>query len=654
MAIALRHSRLIPSGMSFVAYLAAAEAFLDGLLDGETDGFAIDATDYDTLIPAAYVGGPVGGDVLVGEAGVPSYDHVPLDASNLTQAGTSPKMVHFDESPYVRWSTHNKVWTSNDFTHEDWPNEQATVTANAAVAPDGTTTAASAVATGSGNKIMNSDAAFTALGTVAYTVSVYAKPFNTNWIVLELTDDSADAFGAFFNVSAGATGATSVFGTGSLISKTITSAGNGWYRCVITGMFSADNAISRFNAKVTSADSTNPANTDSAYLWGPQIVRGYEALPYLVNTTSADRIGIPQAYDAYEDCFGILVEPAATNLITRSQEIDGGVGSWTEQNVTAAINAVAPDGSTTATTITATAGSNIHNLYYGGGIAGGTNAVHTISIYVKQGTAQYVQLNQGSDTDNWVAAVYDLTNGTITELAKGSSTAALPTASITSVGYGWYRLAVTGDVDSAGTIGTAIHFMSGPTPTQGDNGDESWTAAGTETMLVWGYQLELGTVATSYIPTLGSTVTRAADIVDALTSSIPYSTTKGTVYIDFKNQATGGTQWLVRMGDPVADGWYIDDNTAFYRAVADDNGGFDVVGTIAAVSHDTRRQITFAGATNDWDWSIDGGTVSGDTSGGFPTGVTKFQIGSSDTGTIHANMLLYRLIYIPRQVQTEG
>jgi hypothetical protein len=647
MAIALRHSRLIPSGMSFVAYLAAAEAFLDGLLDGETDGFAIDATDYDTLIPAAYVGGPVGGDVLVGESGVPSLDHVPLDSSNLVQSGTSPKMVHFDEAPYVRWSPHNKVWTSNDFTHEDWANEQATVTANAAVAPDGTTTAASAVATGSGNKIMNSDAAFTAQSAVAYTISVYAKPFNTNWIVLELTDDTADAFGAFFDVNSGATGATGVFGTGSLISKTITSAGNGWYRCAVTGTFSADNAISRFNAKVTSADNTNPANTDSAYLWGPQIVRGYEALPYLVNTASADRIGIPQAYDAYEDCFGILVEPAATNLCLDSEELD--TTSWNTFNIAVDDQFTsAPDGATTADKLTA---ANVAggSLLYSDDITTSASTTYTASVYAKAGTNQYFTVSfPGASTANrWVAATFDLTNGTMTQSTAGAG-GTLVGASVTAIGNGWYRCSVTGSHGDAASQ-LYLQINNSGTPTLGNSSTQSWTPAGTETIYAWGAQLELGSVATSYIPTLGSTVTRAVDNIKAATSSWPLGATEQSMFAHMLDIATGNKTFLAISETTGDDSLLIGRDspaTNVFSAAFDENvsqAGF-VAGTN---TQGASFKVAARYKANDFHAALDG-TLSGapDTSGTFPTTLDNFQF-NYGTETF-AHCMYYRIVLVPR------
>jgi hypothetical protein len=96
----LRVSHLSGFNSYLVSSAAAVGALL--LLDGEADGFAIDASTAD------------GGTVAVINTGDPTDDlsNVILDASNLVQAGTSPKLLYHASSPYVRWSPHNMFLNS--------------------------------------------------------------------------------------------------------------------------------------------------------------------------------------------------------------------------------------------------------------------------------------------------------------------------------------------------------------------------------------------------------------------------------------------------------------------------------------------------------------------------------------------------------------
>ena len=78
---------------------------------------------------------------------------------------------------------------------------------------------------------------------------------------------------------------------------------------------------------------------------------------------------------------GLLVEAAGTNLLLQSQTFDN--ASWTATNATVTANsAVAPDGTLTADTVTATAAfGRIHQFVTY------TAVPHTLSVFVRKGTA---------------------------------------------------------------------------------------------------------------------------------------------------------------------------------------------------------------------------------------------------------------------------
>jgi hypothetical protein len=67
-----------------------------------------------------------------------------------------------------------------------------------------------------------------------------------------------------------------------------------------------------------------------------------------------------------------------------------------------------------------------------------------------------------------------------------------------------------------------------------DSSDSSfYTGNGTSGLFLWGAQLELGSNATSYIPTVASTVTRNADVISKTGISSLIGQTEGTIFIDF-------------------------------------------------------------------------------------------------------------------------
>jgi hypothetical protein len=64
---------------------------------------------------------------------------------------------------------------------------------------------------------------------VAITFSVYAKAAGRNFVTLTINDSGNVARTTFYNLSTGAVGTT---GTG--ITASVVSVGNGWYRCIAT------------------------------------------------------------------------------------------------------------------------------------------------------------------------------------------------------------------------------------------------------------------------------------------------------------------------------------------------------------------------------------------------------------------------------------
>ena len=85
----------------------------------------------------------------------------------------------------------------------------------------------------------------------------------------------------------------------------------------------------------------------------------------------------------------------------------------------------------------------------------------------------------------------------------------------------WQRFGATLVADNAGSARIIISNNVSDTGTGNEDGGG--------TFLIWGAQLELGAFPTSYIPTSGSTVTRADD----------FATIKGTNFTDFYNQTEG-------------------------------------------------------------------------------------------------------------------
>lgn len=196
-------------------------------------------------------------------------------------------------------------------------------------------------------------------------------------------------------------------------------------------------------------------------------------------------------------CRGLRIEGSSTNAVVHSVNL----GSNPQFDVSSVAGQVAPDGTTKAVTITATAGAVIY--HYVGATTSGYIAgqVRTMSVYVKQGTAPYVGFGEGGDSI-WHAAWMKWSDLTV---GCNNGTVSAPEA----VGGGWYRLRYTYTRINAGVGNVFI----GPGTTASSSSGPLYAAAGTETVIAWGLQDEAGAFASSLIPTYGATASRSADVI---------------------------------------------------------------------------------------------------------------------------------------------
>ena len=234
---------------------------------------------------------------------------------------------------------------TEQFDNGYWSKNNATITSNSILAPDGSTTAETLTCPSTG---ANSFVARGNMGVVGrgYTATVYAKA-GTNDII-RIANVSSASNGCWYNLTSGAVGTSN----GAANTAAIEDVGNGWYR--LTRYFdsflsggNAGNGWWRVSITVQGSGSTiqqaQPARyysgatngTAGVYIWGAQLEEATEASNYQKVVTDIDvtESGVGEVY--YLKFDGVSDNMSLTGLTSPNTPITAWFGySATNANST--------------------------------------------------------------------------------------------------------------------------------------------------------------------------------------------------------------------------------------------------------------------------------------------------------------------------------
>jgi len=573
-----------------------------------------------------------------------------LDFSNTKELDSRVTFTRASTATYYGTQTakaeENLLTYSQEFDNAVWGKTNATVTANTTTAPDGTTTADTMTATAATGFHIITAAPTSLVVPSGGGLSFFAKAGTASFVQLFIGGTAVPY--ANFDLS---TGAVSGFGAGTTAS--IVDAGGGWYRCQLVTTTTAANSFQIgiiTNISAARAESWTAAGTETVLIWGAQAENRQVVTAYTPTTTQPITNYIPQLLTAASgvarfdhnpttfESLGLLIEEQRTNLLLRSEEFDN--ASWTKGNTDVASNAiVAPNGSLVADKLYENTATSTHRIFPASGISITTGVPYTYTIYAKAGERSRFRLANNSE----VGAIFDLLNGSIVETSAGF------TSSIAAVGNGWFRCSVT-ETSTASATGRLIVLLVSTGTTIGYTGD------GYSGIYIWGAQLEAGAFPTSYIQTVASQVTRAADAASMTGANFSsfYNQAEGTLYGEFAMPPN-------LAGFPPTIG-AISDGTISnqFAAYAFTSGLFTSIRTGAVSQGDpgvlatpvagANAKFIFAYQVNNCVSGWNGSVGSVDTTVTLPTN-NQLRIGVNGAGNGQINSTIRKLSYYPLRIQ---
>jgi hypothetical protein len=423
------------------------------------------------------------------------YSVKPTDGTGDLTFSRASSATRVQSNGLIEKVRENLILQSQDFT-TSWSAASATVTANTTANPlNGAINADTITLTGATTqKFINQ--AFVFSGT--YTTSVYLKAGTHQFVQLMLgTDPTPFANFDLVNGTASAGGSTA----------TIVAAGGGWYRCSMS--FTSVLGTTVF---ITAADSLatprfQPTASTGTYIaFGYQLETGDIATDYIATTTAAVSVGpvsgLPRLDYLGSTCPRLLLEPQRTNNVTYSEQLDN--AAWT----------FATAGSASAPVVTAN---------YGISPSGYQDAERVQFSRTGTTASDYSLIDRSTiSTAAGVVSFYGKSlSGTQSILLYYGSVGQVFTLTTEWQRFSLYAPTTTTDLSIGTRGGTGSYFNGGSL---------------TIDCLLWGFQKEAGAYATSYIPTLGASVTRVADAASKTGISSLIGQTEGVVFVEFNNR----------------------------------------------------------------------------------------------------------------------
>jgi hypothetical protein len=296
----------------------------------------------------------------------------------------------------------------------------------------------------------------------------------------------------------------------------------------------------------------------------------------------------------------LLLESQSTNLSTNSEAFD----SWTNGSTYVTANqAVSPDGNTTADQLAKT--SAFQQIQNTATVVSGSD--YSFSVFVKENTLDRITLRLASGSND-VRKCLDL--GDLSVVDAGGNATGFVETKVEKYSNGWYKYTVVATTNDT-LLYMNIYAGKGDVVESGN-------------IYIWGAQLEKGNYPTSYIPTVGSTVTRSQDTCTGGGSSSIFNDSEGTLFLEISRPINDSTTRSVSISDgSSSDRVIIQYISGFILGIVA-SGTTTVATLLFSTTSTSLNKIALRYKKNDFAMYVNGTQAGTDTNGNAPVGLSSF------------------------------
>ncbi len=358
-------------------------------------------------------------------------------------------------------------------------------------------------------------------------------------------------------------------------------------------------------------------------------------------------------------CRGLLIEESRSNVALYSGAWVGGTG-WSLAQATSVVSGTGPDGNN-AYEVADDSTANVHGILNSGSTTGtGATSVvsgttYTGSVFLKKiaGSVDWVQVTMG--VGGFGAAQYANFNLSTGQVGNFAGLASGTSPRIEAFANGWYRcsISVTATTTTTTSFSVAVYSTNNTNattraPVYNGNPANKFLAAMA--------QFETGSFATSYIPTVASSVVRSADVCSITGGNFTsfYNPVEGSVFSEFILRAPSSDpsfQALLEISDNSTSNRtrIVRSNSLFYRNNSGGSANVDI--NIGGVASLTTIKSAFGMALNNFAAVINNGSVSTDTVCAMPVSPTIMNIGfGPQSGTVQLNGTIAAIRYYRKRL----